>query len=171
MSIHWRHRSKNAPVNLARLRVTKVRRFQQPRTADFGKSTLTTAPTEPFKLWPANLHLGTIIKTFSDQHIFSYLFLEIISAMNFSADPCENFYNYACGGWERDNDIPDTESSWGQFDILNLANDNVLKKLVKDPKTKLIYKDVSGYCIWIFFSLTYLCLTKSQGQGLIKNHQ
>jgi hypothetical protein len=25
MSIHWRHRSKNAPVNLARLRVTKVR--------------------------------------------------------------------------------------------------------------------------------------------------
>jgi hypothetical protein len=33
-----RHRSKNAPVNLARLRVTKVRRFQEPRTADFGKS-------------------------------------------------------------------------------------------------------------------------------------
>jgi hypothetical protein len=25
-------------VNLARLRVTKVRRFQEPRTADFGKS-------------------------------------------------------------------------------------------------------------------------------------
>jgi hypothetical protein len=38
MSIHWRHRSKNAPVNLARLRVTKVRRFQELRTADFGKS-------------------------------------------------------------------------------------------------------------------------------------
>jgi hypothetical protein len=38
MSIHWRHRSKNAPVNLTRLRVTKVRRFQEPRTADFGKS-------------------------------------------------------------------------------------------------------------------------------------
>jgi hypothetical protein len=38
MSIHWRHRSKNAPVNLASLRVTKVRRFQEPRTADFGKS-------------------------------------------------------------------------------------------------------------------------------------
>ena len=38
MCIHWRHRSKNAPVNLARLLVTKVRRFQEPRTADFGKS-------------------------------------------------------------------------------------------------------------------------------------
>ncbi len=66
-----------------------------------------------------------------------------MSAMNFSADPCDDFYNYACGGFERDNEIPDAESSWGQFDILNLANDNVLKKLVNDPKTKLIYKDVS----------------------------
>jgi hypothetical protein len=46
MSIHWRHRSKNAPVNLARLRVTKVRRFQEPRTADFGKSMVSWVRSE-----------------------------------------------------------------------------------------------------------------------------
>ncbi|XP_028393763.1 endothelin-converting enzyme homolog isoform X2 [Dendronephthya gigantea] len=66
---------------------------------------------------------------------------KLMSSMNFSANPCEDFYNYACGGWERDNEIPDTESMWGQFDILNLANDNVLKKLVNNPKTKAAYKN------------------------------
>jgi hypothetical protein len=31
-------------VNLARLRVTKVRRFQEPRTSDFGKSSAKSVP-------------------------------------------------------------------------------------------------------------------------------
>lgn len=70
-----------------------------------------------------------------------------MSAMNFSANPCDDFFNYACGGWERDNEIPDTESMWGQFDILNLANDNILKKLVNNPNTKQTYKNVS--IIWL----------------------
>ena len=70
--------------------------------------------------------------------------------MNFTADPCDNFFDYACGGWEKKNDIPDTESDWGQFSILNLQNDNFLKKLINDPKTKKKYQDVSS-TLTLFF--------------------
>jgi len=42
------------------------------------------------------------------------------SAMDRSADPCEDLYTYACGGWEKANPIPPDQSSWSVYGKLTV---------------------------------------------------
>jgi len=42
------------------------------------------------------------------------------SAMDRSADPCEDLYTYACGGWEKANPIPADQSSWSVYGKLTV---------------------------------------------------
>lgn len=37
-------------------------------------------------------------------------------------DPCEDFYEFACGGWLRNNPIPEGKSNWGIFSKIELQN-------------------------------------------------
>jgi len=38
-----------------------------------------------------------------------------IGAMDLRADPCVNLYQYACGGWIKNNPIPANQSSWSTY--------------------------------------------------------
>jgi putative endopeptidase len=49
-----------------------------------------------------------------------------VNAMDRTANPCEDFYRYACGGWMRNNPIPADQASWSVFGKLQQDNQRYL---------------------------------------------
>jgi hypothetical protein len=55
----------------------------------------------------------------------------IKGSINFTADPCDDFYNYVCGGWLEKNPIPRSSSSYSTFTKLNGQVEKSLKAILK----------------------------------------
>ncbi|CAN7975185.1 unnamed protein product [Ixodes persulcatus] len=53
--------------------------------------------------------------------------------MNQTVDPCENFYEFACGGWVQQHPIPEDRSSVSQFSLIWDQQDAKLRTLVEEP--------------------------------------
>ncbi len=45
--------------------------------------------------------------------------------------PCEDFERYAVGNWLNDNPVPESESRWGSFSVVNDANEIKLREIVE----------------------------------------
>lgn len=82
----------------------------------------------------------------------------LLSAMNRTAAPCVDFFQYACGTWNRVHVIPEDRSSISTFEVLSHQLKVILKQVLEEPpnsddneatlKAKMFYKScmhIRGY--------------------------
>lgn len=68
----------------------------------------------------------------------------IIDGMNATANPCDNFYEYACGGWKEHHSIPESKSRTGTFDLLDEKMTKEIRQLLSEFNLNTDTKQSAG---------------------------
>lgn len=85
------------------------------------KSHETLAAPHIHAFWKGEGTLDQIRKTQADV---------MLQYMDQSVDPCDDFYQYSCGNWEKLNPIPKDKAAYDTFEILRESLDDVIEELL-----------------------------------------
>ncbi|XP_064929778.1 endothelin-converting enzyme 2 isoform X5 [Columba livia] len=57
---------------------------------------------------------------------------KILEALDVETDPCQDFYQYSCGGWIKRNPLPNGRSKWSTFNSIWDQNQAIMKHLLEN---------------------------------------
>ncbi|KAH9997253.1 hypothetical protein BJV77DRAFT_1065321 [Russula vinacea] len=67
----------------------------------------------------------------------------ILSSLDITQDPCENFYEYATGGWRKAHPLPSDKGRFGSFNLLFQENQQIVKDILDSANVKKLYRGES----------------------------
>ena len=73
-----------------------------------------------------------------------------VNAIDKAADPCKDFYQFACGNWLKANPIPADQARWGRFNELDERNKQELHAILEeaakpDPGRDSVTRQIGDY--------------------------